>query len=201
MAFSMDFRRAVAAAYDAGESSAELAGQFRCSESWVRRLIQHRRERGTLEPLSTARHTDSRAYDDADELKIRELIAARPDATLAEVVEAVGKPVHPATAGRTLARLGLPRKKSRRTPASGTGPTSRARRACRPTCTSGRCRRARSCWRWHGAGCWNAWACPSNAPIRRWTRRRAQQSRLRRPRRAWPKPRRAPWQSATPMRW
>lgn len=123
MAYSMDYRRAVAAAYGGCGSSAEVAEQFGCSESWVRRLVQRRRESGTLQPKSTARRTAPRAYGDEDERKIRELIRDRPDATLAEVVEAVGKAVHPATASRTLARLGLPRKKSPRTPASKAVPT------------------------------------------------------------------------------
>ena len=123
MAYSMDFRQAVARAYDEGGSSIEVAEQFGCCESWVRRLIQHRRERGTLEPLSTARHDDQRSYDDADEQAIRELIKRKPDATLAEVAEAIGKPAHPGTVSRTLSRLNLPRKKSPRTPPSKTGRT------------------------------------------------------------------------------
>ena len=40
MAYSMDYRRAVARAYDECGSSAEVAEQFGYSESWVRRLIQ-----------------------------------------------------------------------------------------------------------------------------------------------------------------
>jgi transposase-like protein len=44
MTYSMDYRRAVAAAYDEVGSSAEVAGQFGCTESWVRRLIQRRRK-------------------------------------------------------------------------------------------------------------------------------------------------------------
>jgi transposase len=123
VAYSMDFRRAVARAYDECDSSAEVAGQFGCCESWVRRLIQRRRETGSLEPKPHGRTDDQRAYDDQDEQTIRQLIAKKPDATLAEVIEALGKDVHPATASRTLKRLGLPRKKSRTTPASRTAPT------------------------------------------------------------------------------
>ena len=123
MAYSMDFRRSVARAYDESGSSIEVAEQFGCSASWVRRLIQRRRERGTLEPMNTARHDDQRSYDDADELAIRELIKQKPDATLAEVAEAIGKPVHPGTVSRTLTRLNLPRKKSPLTPPSKTGRT------------------------------------------------------------------------------
>jgi transposase len=108
----MDFRRAAARAYDECGSSIEVAEQFGCHESWVRRLIQQRRERGTLEPLTTARHDDQRSYNDVDEQAIRELIKRKPDSTLAEVAEAIGKPAHPATVSRTLTRLNLPRKKS-----------------------------------------------------------------------------------------
>ena len=112
MVYSMDYRTAVARAHDECGSSAEVAEQFGCSESWVRRLMQHRRERGTLEPRSPARHDDQRIYDDTDEQRIRELIKNKPDATLAEVAAALAKPAHPATVSRTLKRLNLPRKKS-----------------------------------------------------------------------------------------
>ena len=123
MAYSMDYRVAAARAYDECGSSVEVAEQFGCSASWVRRLVQRRRERGTLGPGSSARRDDQRAYDDADEARIRELIKSKPDATLAEVAEALGKPSGAATVSRTLKRLGLPRKKSPRTRPSGTGPT------------------------------------------------------------------------------
>jgi transposase len=124
MAYSMDFRERVAAAHAASGSSAEVAEAYACSASWVRRLVQRQRETGGLAPRSTARVGDQRAYDDADEAKIRALIAQQPDATLAEVAAAIGKPACPGTVCRTLARLDLPRKKSRRTRPSGSGPTS-----------------------------------------------------------------------------
>lgn len=123
MAYSMDFRQAAARSYDEGNSSIEVAEQHGCSASWVRRLIQQRRERGTIEPRSSARIDEQRTYDDADEATIRALIKARPDATLLEVAEALGKPAHASTVSRTLGRLGLPRKKSPRTPPSRTGRT------------------------------------------------------------------------------
>ena len=125
MAYSMDYRLAAARVYDECGSSTEVADLFGCSPAWVRRLIQRRRAAGgVVEPArSTARTDDQRTYDDADEREIRKLIAAEPDATLDEVVAHVGKAAHPTTACRTLARLGLPRKKSRRTRPSGTGRT------------------------------------------------------------------------------
>jgi transposase len=119
----MEFRQRVAQEHDESGSSKEVAKENQCSESWVRKLIQNRRERGTLEPLTTARHGDQHTYDDADERAIRELIKNKPDATLVEVAEAIGKPVHIGTVSRTLKRMNLPRKKSPRTPPSKIAPT------------------------------------------------------------------------------
>jgi len=124
MAYSMDFRERVARAHAESGSSAEVAEAHQCSESWVRRLTQRLREAGSLAPRSTARTDDQRAYDDEDEAAIRTLIRRKPDATLAEVAAAIGKPACPGTVCRTLQRLKLPRKKSRRTRPSETGPTS-----------------------------------------------------------------------------
>jgi hypothetical protein len=76
-----------------------------------------------MEPGRSERRDDQRTYGDADELMIRELIKHKPDATLAEVAEALAKPASLATVSRTLGRLDLPRKKSPRTPRSATGPT------------------------------------------------------------------------------
>src|SRR5436309_2075730 len=119
MAYSTDLRERVVRTHAETGSSAEAAEQHHCSESWVRRMTQLLRDTGSLEPRSTAR-TD----DDKDEAKIRTLIKRKPDATLAEVAEAIGKPASQGTVSRTLKRLNLPRKKSRRTPPSGTAPTS-----------------------------------------------------------------------------
>lgn len=121
MIYSMDFRQAAAQAHDDSGSSKEVAAQFGCCESWVRRLIQHRRERGTLEPMTPTR-PDQRRYDEADEQAVRKLVERKPDVTLAEVAEAIGKPLHPGNVCRMLARMKLPRKKSRPVPPSRTGP-------------------------------------------------------------------------------
>lgn len=124
MAYSMDFRERVARAHRESGSSAEVAETHNCSESWVRRLTQQLRETGSMVAKSTARTDDQRAYDDKDEVAIRELIKQKPDATLAEVAAAIGKPACPGTVCRTLQRLKLVRKKSRRTRPSRTDLTS-----------------------------------------------------------------------------
>ena len=126
MAYAMEFRRAVARAYDECGSSIEVAEQFECSESWVRRLIQRRREDGTLEPRP---HyvPDQSKLDEQDLSRLAELIAQQPDMTLAELAEALGNKVSVPTVHRATRKMGLPLKKSRCMPPSRTGPTSRRR--------------------------------------------------------------------------
>jgi transposase len=86
-------------------------------------MTQQMRETGSVAPRSSARIVDQRAYNDKDELAIRKLIRKKPDATLAEVAAAIGKPACIGTVCRTLKRLNLRRKKSPRTPLNGTAPT------------------------------------------------------------------------------
>ena len=122
MTYSLDFRRRVMALYDEGMQTCEIVEIMGCSGAWARRLKQRRRETGTIAAQVPAR-IYTRVYQDRDEQRICDLIARRPDATLAEVVEAIGKPASLATACRTLARLELARKKSPRTRPNRIGPT------------------------------------------------------------------------------
>jgi len=124
MAYPKEFRRVVAAAYDACGSSAQVAAQFHCSESWVRRLIQRRRERGSLDPLPF-NPPDNRKLKDADLEQLAGLIAARPDMTLGELAEALDAKVSVPTVHRATKKLGLSFKKSRSTRPSRTGRTSK----------------------------------------------------------------------------
>lgn len=59
MAYPKEFRRAVAAAYDACGSSLQVAAQFHCSPAWVRRLIQRRRELHTLDRSAKAKPAEA----------------------------------------------------------------------------------------------------------------------------------------------
>ena len=122
-AYAMEFRRAVASAYDECLSSIEVAATFGCSESWVRRLIQRRRETGSQEPRPP-RRPDTRKLGDADLARLRDLVAAEPDLTLAELAAALGGGASVPTVWRATRRLGLTLKKSPRTPPSRIGPTS-----------------------------------------------------------------------------
>ena len=59
--YSMDLRERVAAAIDAGEGSQrQVAKRFRVSVSFVTRLVQRRRDAGTLGPQTPRRRADGR---------------------------------------------------------------------------------------------------------------------------------------------
>jgi transposase len=81
--YSMDLRVRVLAAIDAGDPTAEVAETFAVSPAWVRRLVHRRRLTGEVEPRTTE---DTRVPKLRDHLpRIRELLAATPDLTLAEL--------------------------------------------------------------------------------------------------------------------
>lgn len=73
MAYSMEFRAAVAKAYDECGSSGEVAGQFECSGSWVRRLIQRRGLTDSLAPLPR-RRADTRKLREPELDRLAELV-------------------------------------------------------------------------------------------------------------------------------
>ena len=123
MPYPMQMRIAVAAAYDECGSSREVAEMFACSESWVRRLIQRRRENGSLEPLAPKR-PDTRKLDDDDLAQLRALIAHKPDMTLGELAEALNHKASVPTIWRATQALNLPLKKRLSTPPSRIDPTS-----------------------------------------------------------------------------
>ena len=124
MAYQMEFRRAVAEAYDECGSSIEVAEQFKCSESWVRRLIQRRRETGgSLAPRPTKLPNNNK-LGAADLEQLAELIRQTPDMTLAELAQALETKVSVPTVWRATQALGLPLKKSLSSPPSRTVRTS-----------------------------------------------------------------------------
>jgi transposase len=124
VAYPMDFRIAVASDYDLGGSSIETAETFGCSEAWVRRLIQRRRETGSLElPPRKTPGGDAYKLDDADRERLAQLIKDKPDMTLAELAEALGHKASVPTVWRETRRQGLRLKKRPSTRPSRTGPT------------------------------------------------------------------------------
>ncbi len=137
MAYSMEFRVAVANAYDECGSSTEVAESFGCSASWVRRLIQRRRATGSLDRLP-AQQPDTSKLDERDLARLRELVRAQPALTLAELADGLGNTVSVPAVWRATQRLDLPLKKRPGTPASRAGRTSRrggtTGATCSPTC-------------------------------------------------------------------
>ena len=119
MAYSMDLRQRVIDDCDAGLGTKAVALKYRVSPAWVRRLKQHRRERGDIRPrVGTGRRAT------IDDTKLARLVADQPDATLVELRDRLGVEVTPQAVSKALRRLGLTFKKRRSTPPSRTGPTS-----------------------------------------------------------------------------
>lgn len=119
--YSMDLRRRVLAGCDAGLGTAAVAGKFSVSPSWVRRLKQRRRETGETAPRP--RRNGRRPKLAEHHGRIRELVAAAPDLTLAELRQRLGVAVALATLWAALRAPGLTLKKKSGGPRSRTGPT------------------------------------------------------------------------------
>jgi len=116
-------RRRIVELYEQDYSTAEIAEVFGACESGVRRVRQRLRERGTLDPLP--RTCGRKPVMTAEvQRRIREHVAAHPDATRDELRSALGLAVSLQSISKWLKRLGLPLKKSRSAPPSRTGPTS-----------------------------------------------------------------------------
>jgi len=85
--YSMDLRQRVAKAWDSGLDADAVAAKYEVSRAWVHRLIQRRRETGSLAPRKQT--TFRRRVLAGQEERLAALIAARPDATLVEIREAL----------------------------------------------------------------------------------------------------------------
>ena len=117
--YSKDLRTRVLADRDAGMAAKDVAAKFRVSWSWVNRLVQRRRETGEVAPR---RQTvfKKQAFAGQDD-RLRALVDAQPDQTLAELREALRSSASLSSVWRALDRLQLTVKKNgarRRTAAS-----------------------------------------------------------------------------------
>src|SRR4051812_24198246 len=120
-AYSMDLRERVVAACDRGEGTREeIAQRFCVGVAWVYRLLQRRRDTGSIAPKPHGGGQEPAFDDDALE-RLRKAVADCPDATLEELREAAGVACSTSAVHRALEKLDLPRKKSRSGPPSGTG--------------------------------------------------------------------------------
>jgi transposase len=116
-------RRRIVELYEQDYSTGEIAEVFGVCESGVRRVRQHFRERGTLDPLPRTCGRKPVITPEV-ERRIREHVAARPDATREELRSALGLDVSLQSISKWFKRLGLSFKKSRSTRRSKTDPTS-----------------------------------------------------------------------------
>jgi transposase len=109
--YSMDLRKRVARAWDAGLDAETVAAKYDVSRAWVNRLIQRRRETGSLTPRQQTKFR-GRVLSASEEARLAALITARPDATLTELREALPTTAALSTLWRTINRLGFTLKKN-----------------------------------------------------------------------------------------
>ena len=120
-AYPIELRERVLADCDAGLGTTATALKFRVSPSWVRRLKQHRRERGgDIEPRAGGGSRGRKI----DRARLAALVGERPDATLLELADALGVACAKSAVWKALRDLKLSYKKSRSGPPSRAGPTS-----------------------------------------------------------------------------
>lgn len=112
--YSMDLRERVIGACEQGEETKQVAKRFGVSPAWVRRLKQHKRERGDIIPRTGGGSRGRKI----DRVQLAELVAQHPDATLVELRDKLGIHVTPWAICKALRELKLSYKKSRSTPPS-----------------------------------------------------------------------------------
>ena len=109
--YSLDLRKRVVRACDRGIAPAAVAAQFEVSPAWVYRLIQRRRETGSIEPRKQTKFRGRVLSPQQDE-RLVALITARPDATLAELRDALPTRAALSTLWRRIDQLGFTLKKN-----------------------------------------------------------------------------------------
>ena len=110
-AYSMDLRTRVLRDSDAGFSSKELTERYHVSRAWVDALKQRRRETGAFAPRKPTKFR-GRALAATDLDRLVAFIAARPDATLEEIREALRTSAGLTTIWRALHLLDFTLKKN-----------------------------------------------------------------------------------------
>ena len=92
-------------------AAAEVAARFDVSLAWVYRLVQRRRETGSIEPRKQTKFR-GRALSPQEDARLVALITARPDATLAELRDALPTTAALSTLWRRIDQLGFTLKKN-----------------------------------------------------------------------------------------
>ena len=109
-AYSMDLHTRVLADRNAGMKSDDVAAKYRVSRAWVNRLVQRRRETGEIGPRPQTTFHGRTLAEQED--RLRALVTAQPDRTLAELREELPTSASLTTIWRALARLKLTVKKT-----------------------------------------------------------------------------------------
>ena len=110
-AYSMDLRTRVLRDSDAGLSSKQLAERYHVSRAWVDALKQRRRETGAFAAFKPTKFR-GRALAAPELERMTAFMAARPDATLAEIREALRTSAGLTTIWRALNQLDFTLKKN-----------------------------------------------------------------------------------------
>jgi transposase len=121
-AYPTKVREQVLGAYEQGMKTKQIAERFGVGRAWCRGVKQRLRERG-LRGAIEQKHGPDPILGPARRQHLADLVSRKPDATLVELQAKLDVPVSISTIWRTLQDMKLTLKKSRCTPASGTGPT------------------------------------------------------------------------------
>jgi len=108
--YSMDLRTRVLKAWDASGDADDVAATFGVSRAWVHRLAQRQRETGSIAPRPQTKFR-SRVLAGQEE-RLKALVNATPDATLAELREQLPTTAALSTLWLALDRLKLTVKKN-----------------------------------------------------------------------------------------
>jgi transposase len=109
--YSIDLRERVLKAFEASGAAEEVAETFGVSRAWVHRLAQRKRETGSITPRPQTKYRTRVLAHQEDRLKA--LVDATPDATLAELRAQLPTTAAISTLWLALDRLGLTVKKNR----------------------------------------------------------------------------------------
>jgi len=108
-AYSQDLRERVLADYDAKLGTWTIALKYKVSPSWIRRLVQRRRESGEVTPRSSRNKRQAQWLDKQEDIK--KLIQDKPDLTLKELQQRLGTSLSLQTLSRALHAMKLTFKK------------------------------------------------------------------------------------------
>jgi transposase len=122
-AYSQDLRDRVIAARDRGLKTKQVSSLFRVSASWVRRVMQRRRQ-------TAPRPRGGATVVKIDLDRLRQLVHEQPDATTKELHQRLGIDGSVSAVDMALRRAGLSFKKRRSMPPNRIGPMSSSVTSC-----------------------------------------------------------------------